>query len=44
MKVTIMPIVNGTLGGITKGLVLGLENMDISGREETIQTQEMLRT
>ena len=41
MKVTIMPIVIGTLGTITKGLLKGLE---VGGRVETIQTTALLRT
>ena len=36
MKVTIVPIVIGALGTITKGLLKGLENLEIGGRVETI--------
>ena len=38
MKVTILPIVIGALGTITKGLLKGLEDLEIGGRTETIQT------
>ena len=44
MKVTIMPIVIGALGTITKGLLKGLEDLEIGGRTETIQTAALLRT
>ena len=44
MKVTIMPIVIGALGTITKGLLKGLEDLEIGGRVETIQTTALLRT
>ena len=44
MKVTIVPIVIGALGTITKGLLKGLEDLEIGGREETIQTTALLRT
>ena len=36
MKVTIVPNVTGALGTITKGLLKGLENLEIGGRVETI--------
>ena len=44
MKVTIIPIVLGPLAIITKGLLKGLEGLEIRGREETIQTTTLLRT
>ena len=44
MKVTIVPIVIGALGTITKGLLKGLECLEIGGRVETIQTTALLRT
>ena len=44
MKVTIVPIVIGALGTITKGLLKGLEDLDFGGRVETIQTTALLRT
>ena len=37
MKVTVITIVIGVLGIVTKGLVQGHEELDISGRVETIQ-------
>ncbi len=37
MKVTEIPIVIGALDTVTKGLVQGLEDLEITGREETIQ-------
>ena len=42
MKVTIVPI--GTFGTITKGLSKGLEDLEVSGRVETIQITALLRT
>ena len=44
MKVTIVPIVIGALGTITKGLLKGLEDLEIGGQVETIQTIALLRT
>ena len=44
MKVTIVPIVIGALGTITKGLLQGLEDLEGGGRVETIQTTALLRT
>ena len=44
MKVTIVPIVIGALGTVTKGLLKGLEDLEIGGRVETIQTTALLRT
>ena len=44
MKVTIVPIVIGALGTISKGLLKGLEDLEVGGRVETIQTIELLRT
>ena len=38
MKVTIVPIVIGALGTVTKGLLKGLEDLEVGGRVETIQT------
>ena len=43
MKVTIIPIVIG-LGTVNKVLVQGLEDLEISGRVETIQTTALLRS
>ena len=44
MNVTIIPIVIGAFGKITKGLLKGLEDMEVVGRVETIQTTALLRT
>ena len=44
MKVTIIPIVIGALGTVIKGLVQELEDLEISGREETIQTTALSRS
>ena len=38
MKVTIVPIAIGALGTITKGLLKGLEDLEVGERVETIQT------
>ena len=43
MEVTIVPIVIGALGMVTKGLLKGLEDLKIGGRVETIQTTALLR-
>ena len=44
MKVTIVPIVIGALGTITKGLLKGQEDLEVGGWVETIQTTALLRT
>ena len=44
MKVTIVPIVIGAFGTITKGLLKGLGDLDVGGRVETIQMTALLRT
>ena len=44
MKVTIVPIVNGTLGTITEGLLRGLEDLEVGGQVETIQMTALLKT
>ena len=44
MKVTIVPIMIGALGTVTKGLLKGLEDLEIGGLVETIQTTALLRT
>ena len=44
MKVTIIQIVIGALSTITKGLVQGLEDLDITGQMETIYTTALLRS
>ena len=44
MKVTIVPIMIGAFGSITKGLLKGLEDLELGGRVETIQMTALLRT
>ena len=44
MKVTMIPVISGALGTVTKGLVQGLEDLEIKGRMETIQTTALLRS
>ena len=44
MKVTIVPIVIGALGTVIKGLLKGLEDLEVGGRVETIQSTALLRT
>ena len=44
MKVTIVPNVIGALGTITKGLLKGLEDLELGRRVETIQMTALLRT
>ena len=44
MKVMIIPIVIGAFGTLTKGLLKGLEDLDVGERVETIQTTALLRT
>ena len=43
MQITIVPIVIGALGTVTKGLLKFLEDLEIGGRVETIQTTALLR-
>ena len=43
MKVMIVPIVIDALGTVTKGLLKGLEDLEVGGRVETIQTTALLR-
>ncbi len=44
MQVTIIPIVIGAFGTVTKGLLKGLEDLEVGGRVETIETTRLLRT
>ena len=44
MKVTIVLIVIGAFGIITKGLLKGLEDLEVGGQTETIQMTALLRT
>ena len=43
MKVTIVLIVIGAKGPIAKGLLKGLEDLEVGGRVETIQMTALLR-
>ena len=43
MKVTIVPIVIGALGTMTKGLLKGLDDLEVGGRVETIQMTALVR-
>ena len=44
MKVTIIPVVIGAFGTVTKGLLKGLKELEVGGWGETIQTTPLLRT
>ena len=44
MQVTIIPIVIGAFGTVTKGLLKGLEDLEVDRRVETIQTTTLMRT
>ena len=44
MQVTIIPIVIGAFGTVTKRLLKGLEDLEVCGRVLTIQTTALLRT
>ena len=44
MQVTIVSIVIGAFGTVTKGLLKGLEDLEVGGRVETTQTTTLLRT
>ena len=44
MKVTIIPSVIDAFGTVTKGLLKGLEDLEVGGRVETIQTTALLKT
>ena len=44
MKVTIIPFVIGAFCTVTKGLLKGLEDVNVGGRVETIQTTAFLGT
>ena len=44
MKVMVIPIVIGALGTIPKELVKGLDDLEIRGQVETIQTTALLRS
>ena len=42
--VPIVPIVTGAFGTITKGLLKDLEDLEVDGRQETMQMTALLRT
>ena len=44
MMETIIPIVIDAFGTVTKGLLKGLEDLEVGGRVETIQTTIFLTT
>ena len=44
MKVTIIPIMTGSFGTVTKGLLKWLDDLEVGGRVETIQTRVLLKT
>ena len=44
MKVTVIPVVTGALGTVTKGLVQRMEDLEIRGRVVTIQITELLKS
>ena len=44
MNVTVIPIVISAFSSVTKGLLKRLEDLEIRGREESIQTLMLLRT
>ena len=44
MKVTFIPIIIGALGTVTKGLIKGLEDLEIRGPVETIQTTPLVKS
>ena len=43
MKVTIIPIVIRAFGTVTKELLKGLEDLEVGGRVETIETTALLK-
>ena len=44
MQMTIIPIVIDAFGTVTKGLLKGLEDLEVGGWVETIQATAILRT
>ena len=44
MKVTVILIINGIFATVTKGLIQGLDDLEIRGRMETIQNIAILRS
>ncbi len=43
MNVTIVRIVIGAFGTVTRGLLKGLEDLEVGGRVETIQITALLK-
>ena len=43
MQVTIIPIVIGAFGTVTKGLLKRLVDLEVSGRVETIQNYSIIK-
>ena len=41
-KMMMIPIISGAIGTVNKGLIQGLEDLEIRGRVETIQTTALL--
>ena len=44
LQVAFIPIVIGAFGTVTKGLLMGLENLEVGERVEIIQTTTLSRT
>ena len=44
MKETIIPIMIGAFGTVTKGLSKGLQDLEVEGQVETIKTTALLGT
>ena len=44
LKVTVIPVIIGALATVTKGLVQGLEYLEIRGQVETVQTTALWRS
>ena len=44
IKLSVIPIVIDALGTITRGLVKGMEDLEIGGRVKIIQTTALLRS
>ena len=44
MKVIIVPIVIGAFGTVTKGLLNGLEDLEVVGQVANIETTALLKT
>ena len=44
MKVTIVAILIGAFGTVTKWILKGLDDLEVGGRVETIQTTTLLQT